>query len=407
MSETSLYAIVRKPGTNELQFVTRPINNFIEPSIKELREFLPYTYGPLSGTYCSCLPAYSGPEENLPLKEQRKDAIAMRRAIRQLLNEGNAVAYSHRRGGWTIFKWEFNEDIHFYISTNFGYGSCSYFYMIVEYKGIRLVPYSMFIKYRSANFSDIHRYTEQYCLQYSEWQYVMRDALAFYNAVINKQENALFNWFTGHLDAMVNGVEKYLDADVCYFDNSSRRNIMEGWKDIRHENEVTGDDLWIARSEKIAGSLEFIENIEALPVEINPLGYVMRLEKVANAFLPKLNDKIEELNTEIARLEREIEKEESKPYYAFYARVSKLLSKKSWWYKTDDEEKEYFTRLLRMNKLSMDDIMRHVEEYEALEEKRMLHYKRQKFCEELVMNKTKITEYFEAKTTREVLEEAS
>ena len=398
MYETSLYAIVRNPDTKELRFVTRYIDNYIYPSEEELRKSRNYAWG-LSGTYCSDLPYFNDPSKSIPQVRERTAAIAMGRAICELKKEYDVVAYSHRYGGWTTFKWEFNEDIHFDISTNFGYGSCSYFYMCVEYKGIRLMPYSMFIKYRSTNFSQIHRYTESYCLEYSEWEHVMRDALKFYNAVINKQENALFNWLKGHLDAMVSGVEKYLDADVCYFDNTSKRNILEGWNDIRHEIEVTGDDLWIAKSEKIAGSLEFIENIEALPVQINPLGYVMRLKKVANAFLPKLNDKIEEVNLEIARLEREIAAEESKPYYVSYAEFWKDI--------TDDEEKEHFIRLLQMNKLPMADIMRHVEEFEALEEKRKLHYEREKFRDALVENKTKITEFFEDKATRYVLEEAS
>ena len=398
MYETSLYAIVRNPDTKELRFVTRYIDNYIYPSEEELRKSRNYAWG-LSGTYCSDLPYFNDPSKSIPQVRERTAAIAMGRAICELKKEYDVVAYSHRYGGWTTFKWEFNEDIHFYISTNFGYGSCSYFYMCVEYKGIRLMPYSMFIKYRSTNFSQIHRYTESYCLEYSEWEHVMRDALKFYNAVINKQENALFNWLKGHLDAMVSGVEKYLDADVCYFDNTSKRNILEGWNDIRHEIEVTGDDLWIAKSEKIAGSLEFIDNIEALPVQINPLGYVMRLEKVANAFLPKLNDKIEEVNLEIARLEREIAAEESKPYYVSYAEFWKDI--------TDDEEKEHFIRLLQMNKLPMADIMRHVEEFEALEEKRKLHYEREKFRDALVKNKTKITEFFEDKATLDVLEEAS
>ena len=71
-------------------------------------------------------------------------------------------------------------------------------------------------------------------------------------------------------------------------------------------------------------------------------------------FLPKLNDKIEEVNLEIGRLEREIAAEESN-----------------------------------------------------LEEKRKLHYEREKFRDALVENKTKITEFFEDKATRDVLEEAS
>ena len=412
MSETSLYAIVRNPDTKELRFVTRYIDNYIYPSEEELRKSRNYAWG-LSGTYCSDLPYFNDPSKSIPQVRERTAAIAMGRAICELKKEYDVVAYSHRYGGWTTFKWEFNEDIHFDISTNFGYGSCSYFYMCVEYKGIRLMPYSKFIKYRSTNFSQIHRYTESYCLEYSEWEHVMRDALEFYNAVINKQENALFNWLKGHLDAMVSGVEKYLDADVCYFDNTSKRNILEGWNDIRHEIEVTGDDLWIAKSEKIAGSLEFIDNIEALPVQINPLGYVMRLEKVANAFLPKLNDKIEEVNLEIARLEREIAAEESKPYYVSYEKVSELLGEysrngKSWWVKKDDyQKKRYIIRLLNKNKLSWCDVRHHVKDLENLEEKRKLHYEREKFRDALVENKTKITEFFEDKATRDVLEEAS
>lgn len=51
------------------------------------------------------------------------------------------------------------------------------------YKDLQLTPYSNYIKYRYAGFSEIIRYTFGYKVEYQSWEKLMIDTINFYNAI--------------------------------------------------------------------------------------------------------------------------------------------------------------------------------------------------------------------------------
>ena len=74
-----------------------------------------------------------------------------------LHKDPSVLAYSHRRVGWASPDFNLNDDIKVVYLTNFGYGSASYFFLQIYYKGIGILPYSQWIHYRKACASDIIR----------------------------------------------------------------------------------------------------------------------------------------------------------------------------------------------------------------------------------------------------------
>ena len=305
MSEI-IYAIIKEYETSKL----RKISEYTYPSRSISNEELCRSHNyaiNLYEAYCSCIP-YVNVTKNPPNYSYRREAVEFEDAIKRLKNkyQDKLIAYSHRHGGWTTFEWRFNEDIKFVINTNFGFGSNSYFEQSVYYKGLKLTPYSKLVKYRYANFTSITSHTYKYHFAYSEWSKLIDDALDFYNAVVERQDNHIFHWLSNHLEKMTTELERYIDASYCYFDNIISETNCCRISYRTSSERVEGDDFWIAKSTKISEALLFIDNIKALPIQVDPSKYIVRIRKINKTFLPKLFEKIRTLEMEAKELEAQI-----------------------------------------------------------------------------------------------------
>lgn len=320
-----VYAIIRKEGTAELQLIQEDVYPNNEPTKDELARMHNYAYG-LSEAYCSCLPQIEGDpdKEFYLLKESRKTAIALRDTIERIKTKYDVVAHSHRYGGWKSFEWKFNDDIKFRVDTNFGFGSASYFSQCFFYKGIQLAPYAHYVKYRNADYYQIIRYTYSYRLWYSQWNDLLNDALKFYNAIVYKHDDYIFEWLRNHLSKMVDGLEKYVFSYYCYFDNID-------YYGRKTYDRVEGDEFWIIKAHKIAESLKFINNIKVLPIQVSPIYYIKRIENLNKAFKPKLLSKIRELRASAIPLKQEMDTITSKPDFQLYKKIKdKFYYKRNW-----------------------------------------------------------------------------
>lgn len=230
-----------------------------------------------------------------------------------------------------------------------GYGSSSSFEQSFYYKGMRLTPYSHLIRFRYANYSQITQYTYAYSFEYSEWKVLLQDSLDFYNALISGADHYIFSWITNHLEKMTKGLEDYLAAKYVYFDN---KKCVNNYGYIHYETvkeKVEGDELWVVKSGKIADSLKFIDSINALPAQVCSKKYVERIINVSNSFLPMLEAKLTELNTEIEELDKYIEQIHSDGNFALYQRICKKYVNKY-------PKMRFFVSLLHRKGLCVNDV---------------------------------------------------
>ena len=195
--------------------------------------------------------------------------------------------------------------------------------MLIYYNNLKLAPYSHLIKFRFADARLIMSYTYDYSLDYSCWSKLMQDALEFYNAVVDLKEHKIFQWITGHLSNLVNGLERFINSSEFYFDNLNEP--------------VKGDDFWEVKTFKIAEALKFIENIKSLPVQVDPKQYVNRILELNQKFLPILKSKLAELNGNIRKAESAIKKlDENKTFTLYLKLYDKIRYSKCW--KWEQEE---------------------------------------------------------------------
>lgn len=392
----NVYAIVRQKYSKQLRMIVRPCRLSHIPTEKEVRG--PHAYASsLCCAYSDYLPAI--PDNSaVPNVYERWQAIAMMDTIKNIRSQEDVVACSHRFGGWTGIEWNFGEDVKFIISTNFGFGSCSYFYLLVKYKDQLLTPYTDYIRYRYADFSSLHRYTHTYGLEVEQWEKVMNDALGFYNAVVYKREGYVFSWLIDHLERMTSGIEELKTALSYSFYSPSNGSGTQ----------VTGDELTLVKANKIANSLDFVENISALPVQVNPQRYVDRILSVCRTHLSDLVILIDKLEREKEAKEEELEILLSEADYVTYEEIRCRCYNRLKWNNPGKKRSmlRFLLRLLHryMPSVSRQERKSRIQELKALIKKVEERKREISHLKNLITNlsscRNKIEKYFEKEASK-------
>ena len=312
--------------------------------------------------YSSGIEIY-GPQHEVSRKQicERMDVWTYMNALKEIKNRDNVVAYSHRYGGWTYVNWNFNDDIKFLISTNFGFGWSSYFFSSVTYKGIQLCPFSHYIKYKNQTVGSTLAHTFSYKCDYEKWKQCLEDAKEIYNAVVFKKENAIFERLTSELNVLTNGLSR-----MAKFEGLSS---LYGNGKISGYATTTDDDYIIACADKMAHAIEFIDAIEKLPEQVQPTRYISSIINSCEGFVPYLKAKISMYTADLLKIksELEVEKGNLEKLYQQYPIVKFVLDKiqgkrfcKTYYLFSDNDFNEYCKKLI-IRKLHGNRILNTVE----------------------------------------------
>lgn len=318
---TLIHTIIRT-AEKKLMYKSFPLTLDHNPEDSELKQYFDYSIA-LNEQFSSQLSQIPN-NEKIPFfsRNYREEALAYEETLKKILSENDVVAYSHRRGGWCTFEWNFNEDVKFLIGSNFGYGSASYLLSKFFYKDIQLTPYSKYVLYRYANYSELIRYTYNYRVDMSSWKKLIDEALAFYNAIESNSEHEIFIWLRRELNQMVSGLQRLMDSTTEFWikDNENSHSVC-----------VKGDELVRVKAEKISGSLDFIQNINRLPLEVSPQNYVGDLESLVCRFKEYAVTTKDHYAGLIENLDKEIEELNSIEEVSIYNRLrDRHYFKESW-----------------------------------------------------------------------------
>lgn len=221
-----------------------------------------------------------------------------------LYRDSSVLAYSHRRVGWASPAFNLNDDIKVVYLTNFGYGSASYFFLQIYYKGIGILPYSHWVHYRKANASDIIRYTRRYHLENQEWLKTMSFTADVYNDAVGNPESFVQKNILNEVEEMVSGLETIQSANSyrtqeSFFNPSS---IV-----------ITGDDLICFKGEKISGALGFLDQLKTLaPITDKVDSYIQRIMNCNFSVVAELETAISGKKKYLETVLKSIEKEQPK-----------------------------------------------------------------------------------------------
>lgn len=221
--------------------------------------------------------------------------------------------YSSDLIGWTIFNFNINEDVQVNVRTNFGYGSSSYFTLLLKYKGINIIPYSHIVEYYYANAIDIIRCTESYSPIRENWKRAMTLVIDAANAAMISSDSFINKYIIEECRKMITELRILNSDSKCFYDRIStvsHSNLkiynvrdIDGYR--RELYEIYPDEvLFTFRCEKVSGALHFLDNLtsqaEYIP-EIETL--ITELKSMNRNLIPEIDCRIPQIENQIKEAE--------------------------------------------------------------------------------------------------------
>lgn len=225
----------------------------------------------------------------------------MQEQYNELENDSTVLAFSHRRVGWASPAFKLNDDFKVVYLTNFGYGLSSYFYAQIYYKGIGILPYSEWVRYRIANTSDIIHYTRRYLLANNEWMKTMTFTADVYNAAAENPELFVKTYIMNEVEEMVSGLENILNSTTSY-------RVLDNYFHPGNGVYITGEELVRFKGEKISGALDFLDQLKKLvPICNDIVSYLKRIMKCNLSIVGELDAEIKEKQSILTKIIGEID----------------------------------------------------------------------------------------------------
>ena len=225
-----------------------------------------------------------------------------------------------------------NEEISLRIETNFCYGSSSYFHVVVTYRDIELVPYSVWVRYFYAGYLDLMGYTRSFERKRERWRECMNFLEFFINSAIDNPQSFIKDQVITEVEGLMEGLEKIflMDEEKMLAEMRIKRKKDDyryiGIHGVNYANERDEELYFISprevtmiyRMEKISGALRFLKSLDQLRMiypEINKAkDRIIELNQLIfpeiEEAIPQVNNEIKSLFEQLKPLEKEMEKYE-------------------------------------------------------------------------------------------------
>ena len=225
-------------------------------------------------------------------------AYSISKTYRICHEDKSILTFSHRIDGWSNPVYQLTLNFSVEIKTNFGYGRASYFYTKLKYKNIEITPFSEWIDYEFAKFSEIVRYTQSHLLNNEYWLEAMEFSRDACNLSMINEAKFVEKYVIDECESMVSGLEEIFNKEHFSFKNKYRR-----------EREYTVDKkgyvLVEFRGEKISGALDFISKILEFEKIASIKSFITRIEDCNKRIQPMLIDEAKIIKVKIVNLTEE------------------------------------------------------------------------------------------------------
>lgn len=244
-------------------------------------------------------------------------AYSINIAYRICHEDQSILSFSHRLSGWSNPVYQLTPNFSIELKTNFGYGTSSYFYVKLKFKNIDITPFSEWIDYEIAKFSEINRYTKKYLLENENWLDAMKFSKEACNLSNNNEDDFLEKYVITECEKMVRGLEEIFNKDHFSF---KKRNGEHYAKDKK------GHVLIEFRGEKISGALDFVSKIIEYDRIAEIKSFIARIESCNRKIQPILVNRMKIIKIELDDLQKILEK--LTPRYISLKEEEKIYQKK-------------------------------------------------------------------------------
>ena len=262
----------------------------------------------------------------------KKEAITFNKSLEQVIKDSKNLMYSHRKIGWNLETYKINSKFNVKVNSNFGYGPVSYFYTLLNFDGINILPYSDFIEYRYSGLSEIINYSKKHLLTDESWlesfNYII-EATTIYN---QSEKKFIEKYVLRECEKLVEGLEYFYSNCEFTFINKrlEKKRGKQSIKKVKIKEVYEERKLILFRSEKITGALKFINSINNYNIFFKVNSFINRIELLNKKVHPIMINEIKDIKLEIEKslikqseLENELENEKLKflPANVLYNKV--------------------------------------------------------------------------------------
>lgn len=244
-------------------------------------------------------------------------------ALDAIIAHKDFFAFSTEEHGRFKFTYPVNKDINLSIHTNFGYGSASCFQVTVTYKGIKLCPYSIGMKYYYADFEHLMQCTRSYYCKREYWVNLMCFVTDFVNNAIADPDKFIRKYVIFEIDSMIEGLGQIYRMDDVAMEKmmNTKHSVSDKYRGISfvhhpreaeksHYKAYPKETLLLYKTEKIAGALHFLESLGQFQKIYNEVDLaISRIIELNTNLYPLITEGITQISTNIKNLKTEIEKE--------------------------------------------------------------------------------------------------
>ena len=144
-------------------------------------------------------------------------AFAINKTYRICQQDSSIMVFSHRHTGFSNPVYQLTPNFSVEIKTNFGYGNSSYFYTKLKFKDIEITPFSEWIEYEFAQFSEIIRYTQSHELENKYWIEAMNFCKDACNLSMLDEVKFVEKYVIDECEKMLTGLEEIFTTDHFSF----------------------------------------------------------------------------------------------------------------------------------------------------------------------------------------------
>lgn len=221
--------------------------------------------------------------------------------------------------GWTDFSYKVNDDITVMMKTNFGYGSSSYFFSNIMYKGVSILPYTAVVKYFYVKWTDFIRYTNRYAPCRDNWGYALHFVADVANLAKHDPKSFLEKWVVSELKEMMSGLRKVMDsndAELAKYLNFKNEVSLGSYSLVRncYNSDITEyrvlpqEKIMAFKAEKITGCLYLLENLmqfRTISSYVNKC--IEEIKSMNREIIPDIKSHRVSISLDIKRLQKKLD----------------------------------------------------------------------------------------------------
>lgn len=259
------------------------------------------------------------------------DAHSYQQTLNKCKEDPCIKMYALEEDGWNCYEHVINDDVIISVSTNFGYGNSTYFYLTLKYKGVSILPYSFIVRYYYADIWELRSFTRNYYAASENWNTAFSFVEEAVNLAAADTERFCDKFIKADIERMLAGLsqivrepKKSLDGYVSRASGDPSKTYI-GIKsmsqyDVSRYYAYPDDVPIVVMAEKVASAYYFLDNLSNLS-EVYPFAKsaAEKIKEYIKEALPKIQAccsrnlrKIEECEATVLELKNEIEALESK-----------------------------------------------------------------------------------------------